>query len=166
MANASEWYYAKNGESNGPISSAELKELAHRGAIKPTDYVRRGSQGNWSKAAKVNGLLFDLAGPPTLPPQAADRGANELSAQEVAKLRSLLDRDSAGRSIRKNVGIAAAVSFGSSFVIGFFAGFASATNSDDFAMLAGVLGAILFLPTLVAGSYAAVMGAYWLWKYA
>ena len=166
MAGSSGWYYAKNGESVGPISSAELKELAGRGTIKPTDHVRRGSQGDWSKAAKVTGLAFNVTAPPSLPPRAIEKTADELSAEELAKLRSLLERDSAGRSIRKHVGIAAWISFAGSFAIGFFAGYAAATQSQSAESVAGVLATILFLPTAVAGCYAAVMGGYWLWKYA
>ncbi|MHC4444842.1 MAG: DUF4339 domain-containing protein [Planctomycetota bacterium] len=34
-----EWYYHKNNQQMGPISSQELKQLAQTGELKPTDLV-------------------------------------------------------------------------------------------------------------------------------
>lgn len=51
------WHYSTDGSQHGPISSAELKELARRGALGPTDLVWKAGMDNWIPASKVRGLF-------------------------------------------------------------------------------------------------------------
>lgn len=61
---ASNWYYAKNGEKYGPISSPALKQLASDGQLSPTDLVWREDMKEWKRASSVTGLFPP---PPPLP---------------------------------------------------------------------------------------------------
>jgi hypothetical protein len=66
MAGA-EWFYGKDNTQHGPISAAELKQLAQDGRLKPADLVWREGMGEWIAASKVKGLFDDS---PAAPPQA------------------------------------------------------------------------------------------------
>lgn len=56
-----DWYYAKGGKQNGPITSAQLRQLAQAGELLPDDLVFREGGTNWVAASTVNGL-FPAAG--------------------------------------------------------------------------------------------------------
>ena len=51
-----DWFYRKNNIVGGPITSPELRRLAHAGMIEPTTEVRRGDS-KWMSASKVKGLF-------------------------------------------------------------------------------------------------------------
>ncbi|GEM_PF-6335313 len=54
---AVEWYYAIDNKSYGPVTAAQLKEMAERGQLKPTDLVWRTGLATWVPAQKVKGLF-------------------------------------------------------------------------------------------------------------
>jgi hypothetical protein len=54
---ATDWYYSKNGTNYGPVSSSELKALAERRELLPTDLVWKEGISSWKLAANVNGLF-------------------------------------------------------------------------------------------------------------
>jgi hypothetical protein len=54
---AGEWYYFKGGETIGPVSAVDLKNLAERGEIEPTDLVWRDDMPEWRPADTI-GKLF------------------------------------------------------------------------------------------------------------
>ena len=54
---ASQWFYEVMGKQVGPVSSAELRSLAERGAVAHNTPVRKGSDGNWVLAERVKGLF-------------------------------------------------------------------------------------------------------------
>jgi hypothetical protein len=59
---AAEWFVqAEDGAVRGPFSSAEMKQKAGDGIIRPSTLVRRGLQGKWVQARKVKGLVADFA---------------------------------------------------------------------------------------------------------
>jgi hypothetical protein len=75
----SEWYCRIGNQEYGPYSPQELAQLGSEGRLMPTDFVRKGSVGDWVPAFKVNGLNFGPAsgttktgavppGPPPPPP--------------------------------------------------------------------------------------------------
>ena len=69
-----QWYYAVNGQQQGPVEQDELVALARDGKLRPGDLVWNSSMGNqWAKAATVPGL-FDAAGaePWGVPPPVAE----------------------------------------------------------------------------------------------
>jgi hypothetical protein len=53
----SQWYYKVLGQEAGPVSPAELKELAGSGFLTPDVLVRKGADGDWFPAADVRGLF-------------------------------------------------------------------------------------------------------------
>jgi hypothetical protein len=83
-----EWYYAKQNKQHGPVSAAELKQLATRGELKPGDLVWCEKLENWTPAKKVGGL-FDADAPAPSPkevppPKATDAPPKEIAPPKVA----------------------------------------------------------------------------------
>lgn len=68
-----EWYYTDADRRYGPVNSAQLKQLAERGALGPDSLVWREGMEDWTAARKVNGL-FDAE------PAKADASAIEGTA--------------------------------------------------------------------------------------
>jgi hypothetical protein len=71
MADAAEWYYSVGGQRSGPVTGADLKQLAQAGKLGPDDLVWKDGMPEWRPAAKVKGLLPPpppRTGPPDLPP--------------------------------------------------------------------------------------------------
>ncbi|HEY5314946.1 MAG TPA: DUF4339 domain-containing protein [Pirellulales bacterium] len=60
---ATEWFCKVGAVEQGPLSVNELKALADRGSIGPDDFVRKGREGAWTRAAKVQGLFMAAALP-------------------------------------------------------------------------------------------------------
>lgn len=63
---SAQWYYAKDNDRHGPISSGELKQLARDGVLKPTDLVWKEGMPDWQPASRVKDLFGDV--PQTAPP--------------------------------------------------------------------------------------------------
>ncbi|BBO32235.1 DUF4339 domain-containing protein [Lacipirellula parvula] len=57
MATKTEWFVNKSDKTYGPFTSAQLKELANTGKIKPDTQIRMGVEGKWTSAEKVKGLF-------------------------------------------------------------------------------------------------------------
>jgi hypothetical protein len=55
---ASEWYYTKSGQQQGPLGGGELKRLAAAGELAPSDLVWREGMADWKPAGDIKGLLF------------------------------------------------------------------------------------------------------------
>ncbi len=54
---ASEWFYQVMGKQVGPVSSAELRNLAQRGIVTFDTPVRKGAGRTWVSAQRVRGLF-------------------------------------------------------------------------------------------------------------
>jgi hypothetical protein len=52
-----EWFYAKNNQQRGPVSPAELRQLAQSGQLAPEDLVWRQGLDDWTAASRVKGLF-------------------------------------------------------------------------------------------------------------
>lgn len=65
------WLVVIQGSQHGPLSNAELKALADRGGLKPTDHVWKEGLAEWIPASKIKGL-FPPAPPPIPPPPPPD----------------------------------------------------------------------------------------------
>ena len=69
-----EWYYRQNGQKNGPISGAEMKQLAAAGKLQAADMIWKQGMEKWVPASSVTGLFpaAQVPGatkvPPPLPP--------------------------------------------------------------------------------------------------
>ena len=57
---ASQWYYLVNNEQQGPVSSAELKQMATAGQIQPDTLIWKEGLDDWVSAQRIKGL-FDAA---------------------------------------------------------------------------------------------------------
>lgn len=64
---AQEWYYAQGDLKVGPISEAELKELADTGKLSANDLVWKDGMPDWRPAGRLKGLPFKHVGPPPIP---------------------------------------------------------------------------------------------------
>src|SRR5690349_16068333 len=67
------WYYSKDGQQIGPISSAVLQQMFTSGHLQPTDYVWHEGMADWQPAETVVELFGDYpsAQPYTPPPGSA-----------------------------------------------------------------------------------------------
>jgi hypothetical protein len=66
----SAWFYARQGQTVGPLSWDQLRALAQRGALRPEDHVFEQSLGKWVPAATVTGLTAPAAPAPRAAPAA------------------------------------------------------------------------------------------------
>lgn len=62
---SNEWFYAKAGKREGPVSIDDLKRLVHQGQLQRTDHVWTQGMEKWLPAGTVEGLF--AAEPPPLP---------------------------------------------------------------------------------------------------
>jgi len=62
----SEYYYVKDGQRCGPVSSGELKELVEAGQLAPMDLIWKRGMAQWTPAVRLKGL-FPGVEPPPLP---------------------------------------------------------------------------------------------------
>ena len=63
-----EWYYTKDGDRQGPITSKQLKQLAASGDLQPTDLVWTEGKDEWKPARIVKGLFQATIQPKTTKP--------------------------------------------------------------------------------------------------
>jgi len=68
---ATEWHFTKAGEQHGPVTAAQLKELAKSGELLPEDLVWKEGMSEWKPARSVNGLLSARPAPPPPPTPAS-----------------------------------------------------------------------------------------------
>jgi type IV pilus assembly protein PilA len=54
-----QWYYARNDQQFGPVSAAELKQLADGGNLSPDDLLWREGMDAWTTAINLRGLFGD-----------------------------------------------------------------------------------------------------------
>lgn len=70
-----EWFYARDGRQSGPVTFAQLLELARNGGLAGSDLVWNASMENWTPAGRVAGI-FDSYTPPEIlasgPPNASN----------------------------------------------------------------------------------------------
>jgi hypothetical protein len=67
------WYVARNKQKLGPYSTAQLRQLAAAGQLRPEDMVLREGHKQWSKAGAVPGLFPEAAVPGPAPAPAPSR---------------------------------------------------------------------------------------------
>jgi len=59
---AHEWFVKRADSEQGPLSAAQMKQLASSGQIVATDLVRRADMGDWKQAGSIKGLFSDSPG--------------------------------------------------------------------------------------------------------
>lgn len=62
-----QWYYARNDQQYGPVSAADLKQLAEAGQLSPNDLLWREGMDAWTTAVNLRGLFEDVATPGSRP---------------------------------------------------------------------------------------------------
>ena len=77
---ASEWYYLENNQQQGPVSSAQLKQLAADGRLQPDSLIWKEGLEDWVPASRVKGLFNEsqiaaASAPAQQPAQYAPQGA-------------------------------------------------------------------------------------------
>lgn len=78
---ASEWYFTRGGDREGPVNSRQLKALVKSGEIQPDTLVWKQGMRDWTAASSIPGLCTEAGvsgGPPTEPssPTERDTGAS------------------------------------------------------------------------------------------
>ena len=91
MAANQEWHYSKGSQRFGPVSAAELKQLASSGELSPGDMIWKEEWSEWKRADSVKGLFPNGASknaPPLPRPSQPEslRAATEAAAQVSQKL--------------------------------------------------------------------------------
>ena len=61
---ASNWYFARQGQQFGPVSSGQLREYAGTGQLLATDLIWKQGMTNWMAAATIPNLFPNAASPP------------------------------------------------------------------------------------------------------
>ncbi|MCS7021430.1 MAG: GYF domain-containing protein [Gemmataceae bacterium] len=54
---ATQWFVNRNGNQEGPLTSAQLKQLVDRGELRPNDLVWKEGMSNWVPARQIKGLF-------------------------------------------------------------------------------------------------------------
>lgn len=60
---APKWFYKRDANEEGPVSSSELKQMAVNRTIQPTTLIRRDNMSKWVEAASVKGLFIGGSSP-------------------------------------------------------------------------------------------------------
>lgn len=66
MSNRS-WFYAANGQQQGPLPEAQLRDLMVRGTVRADTLVWSEGMSGWQRAAEIPGLMPAGAAPPFVP---------------------------------------------------------------------------------------------------
>lgn len=79
MSNRS-WFYAANGQQQGPFPEAQLRDLITRGTVRADTLVWSEGMSGWQRAGEIPGLMPAGSGPPSVsqpggpPPMSAGGG--------------------------------------------------------------------------------------------
>jgi len=72
-----QWYHARDNKQFGPVSTAELKQLAQGGSLRPDDLVWREGLKSWTAAREVKGLFEDNGPAAEAKPAAESKPSSE-----------------------------------------------------------------------------------------
>jgi hypothetical protein len=109
------WYYASGGQQRGPVKTAQLKQMATAGELKPDDLVWCDGMANWSPANTVKGLfsadashLADSSASPataeTLPHEGADSAKSSPAGDHQYREQLQAAREFASKASREAAG--------------------------------------------------------------
>ena len=65
---ATEWFYTKDDEKIGPVSTSDLKSLAETGQLTADDFVWKEGLADWKPASSIKGLFSSPTATPAPPP--------------------------------------------------------------------------------------------------
>ncbi len=137
---ARQWYYATGDEQHGPVSAAEMRQLAADGELGPDDLIWTDGMDDWVAARSVSGMSFA--------PPIADNGDDAISISSPRA--SAVRRRTRGKSRAR----------GRFFAVGTFCKVAAIGKSivSLFGTARAIVLAILRFPELSLGSDAAATG--------
>jgi hypothetical protein len=102
---ATEWFYTKDGEQLGPVSSKQPKQLAASGELLPSDLVWKEGAPDWKPASIIKGLFAEgQTAPPPVPAKSSEatpaapalgEAARGLFSAVTAKAKELGDKATA-----------------------------------------------------------------------
>src|SRR6476646_9056035 len=82
------WFYASDGQQQGPFPEAQLRDLITRGTVRPDTLVWTEGMSGWQRAGEIPGLVPGGSGPPSIqqpggPPsmEAGSYGGGQLSIE-------------------------------------------------------------------------------------
>ncbi len=61
------WFYAANGQQQGPFAEEQLQDLIARGTVRADTLVWSEGMAGWQKAGEIPGLMAMPPGPPSIP---------------------------------------------------------------------------------------------------
>src|SRR5258708_39702430 len=85
MSNQS-WFYAADGQQQGPFPEAQLRDLITRGTVGADTLVWTEGMSGWQRAGEIPGLVSGGSGPPAIsqaggpPPMSGGAGGGALCA--------------------------------------------------------------------------------------
>lgn len=98
----SDWYYTRDGKQKiGPLTTAQLRELARSGQLLPSDMVKREGMPKWEQAAHVKGLFDETDQAPTvaLPVAEPAEASRRPTAGRAPKAAVPLGRSRSGKDL-------------------------------------------------------------------
>jgi cyclophilin family peptidyl-prolyl cis-trans isomerase len=142
---AQEWYYRENGQQHGPVTGAELKQLAAAGQLKPDDKVKREGKADWLLASQVKGLFPNMHDKVQQKADAVGKTAGTVSkvAKAAGKVSDAVsDVAEAGDKVQKAVKTVAGIAAGGSALAG---------SIGDFLRPLGPINLVIFAAALLSG---------------
>jgi hypothetical protein len=67
------WFYAAQGQQQGPFPEAQFRNLIARNTVTPDTLVWTEGMAGWQKAGDIPGLMPGRSGPPAVPPSGGQR---------------------------------------------------------------------------------------------
>lgn len=146
-----EWHYTLDSQRYGPVSAAELKQLAASGKLQPDDKVKKEGMTSWVAASQIKGLIPDLND--TVQQKADSVGKTASTVSKVAKATGkVADAVShvaeAGDKVQRAVTAVAGIAAGSSTLVG---------SLGDFLRPLGPINFVIFVVALLSGGVLFVM---------
>lgn len=79
-----QWYYARDGVQQGPMTLLDLRRMADEGRLVPTDYVWNPTMTDWTLARDVPEIFLERSSVPPPPPTAERPSDSDLLARKIA----------------------------------------------------------------------------------
>jgi hypothetical protein len=148
------WYYARDGQQNGPVALAELQRMAAAGLLDPRkDMVWTEGMGDWQPAGGVEGIFERRAAPGEVAPAAAVPTApDRYESQPVYDADAAMMQQVDWPGVRRRVYISVAIllPFLVQIAIAVIAPLAGMTE-EAVALVSGGVSIVLFILTIFFG---------------
>jgi antitoxin component YwqK of YwqJK toxin-antitoxin module len=127
------WYYAKNKQKVGPLTAAQLKQLARSGELARNDMVWKEGMAKWTPAGQVKGLFDDAAQvrKDTTPANKTSAAFTNLAESPSAEPSRRARTTPAGRRMMVYGGVGVVALIGLAVVIGLAVSFTGGRKSNS-----------------------------------